>query len=31
VNRYQEADLATWMPGNQPGEPISSPFNPVLY
>ena len=31
ANRFQEADLAAWMPGNQPGEIISSPFNPVLY
>ncbi|QNE19773.1 phytanoyl-CoA dioxygenase family protein [Kribbella qitaiheensis] len=31
VNRFQEADLATWMPGNQPGDRISSPLNPVLY
>lgn len=31
VNKNQEADLASWMPGNQPGETISSPLNPVLY
>jgi ectoine hydroxylase-related dioxygenase (phytanoyl-CoA dioxygenase family) len=31
VNKYQENDLANWMPGNQPGELVSSPLNPVLY
>ena len=31
VNTFQEADLATWMPGDRPGDRISSPLNPVLY
>ena len=31
ANKFQEADLATWMPGNEPGDQISSPLNPVLY
>lgn len=31
TNDNQVHDLATWMPGNQPGEVISSPLNPVLY
>ncbi len=31
VNANQEADLVSWMPGNQAGERISSPLNPVLY
>jgi len=31
ANKFQEADLATWMPGNEPGDRISSPLNPVLY
>jgi hypothetical protein len=31
MNKFQEADLATWMPGNRAGERISSPLNPVLY
>ena len=31
VNRAQEADLAAWMPGNTPGDTISSPLNPILY
>ncbi|WP_020390915.1 phytanoyl-CoA dioxygenase family protein [Kribbella catacumbae] len=31
ANTYQEADLTTWMPGNRPGDKISSPLNPILY
>ncbi|HEY3559968.1 MAG TPA: phytanoyl-CoA dioxygenase family protein [Kribbella sp.] len=31
VNENQVADLTTWMPGNEPGETISSPLNPILY
>lgn len=31
TNSYQENDLASWMPGNQPGDRISSPLNPILY
>jgi ectoine hydroxylase-related dioxygenase (phytanoyl-CoA dioxygenase family) len=31
ANRFQEADLATWMPGNTTGDTISSPLNPILY
>jgi ectoine hydroxylase-related dioxygenase (phytanoyl-CoA dioxygenase family) len=31
VNEAQQRDLADWMPGNAPGETISSPLNPVLY
>jgi hypothetical protein len=31
ANKFQEADLETWMPGNEPGDRISSPLNPVLY
>jgi ectoine hydroxylase-related dioxygenase (phytanoyl-CoA dioxygenase family) len=31
VNVEQQHDLADWMPGNAPGETISSPLNPVLY
>ena len=31
VNEEQQHDLADWMPGNAPGETISSPLNPILY
>lgn len=31
ANKFQDADLATWMPGNAAGDTISSPLNPVLY
>ncbi|MEU8223233.1 phytanoyl-CoA dioxygenase family protein [Kribbella sp. NPDC048915] len=31
VNKPQQADLAGWMPGTQPGEVPQSPLNPVLY
>lgn len=31
ANTYQQTDLATWMPGNTPGDKISSPLNPILY
>ncbi|MFG1907236.1 phytanoyl-CoA dioxygenase family protein [Kribbella sp. NPDC048928] len=31
ANGNQTVDLATWMPGNEPGETISSPLNPILY
>jgi ectoine hydroxylase-related dioxygenase (phytanoyl-CoA dioxygenase family) len=31
VNTNQESDLANWMPGNVPGELVSSPLNPILY
>jgi ectoine hydroxylase-related dioxygenase (phytanoyl-CoA dioxygenase family) len=31
ANRFQETDLTTWVPGNTPGEAISSPLNPILY
>jgi ectoine hydroxylase-related dioxygenase (phytanoyl-CoA dioxygenase family) len=31
MNTFQEADLATWMPGNAAGETISAPLNPILY
>lgn len=30
-NANQVRDLATWMPGVQPGQMIDSPLNPVLY
>ena len=31
ANDNQAADLATWMPGAQPGEVPETPLNPVLY
>ena len=31
TNANQIRDLSTWMPGNRPGQPISSGLNPVLY
>lgn len=31
ANRFQEADLDTWLPGHASGDTISSPLNPVLY
>ncbi|TWD80469.1 ectoine hydroxylase-related dioxygenase (phytanoyl-CoA dioxygenase family) [Kribbella amoyensis] len=31
VNSEQKADLAAWLPGNQPGDTVSSPLNPILY
>jgi ectoine hydroxylase-related dioxygenase (phytanoyl-CoA dioxygenase family) len=31
TNDNQRADLATWMPGAQPGEVPDTPLNPVLY
>lgn len=30
-NKHQQADLATWFPGLQPGDLVDSPLNPVLY
>jgi ectoine hydroxylase-related dioxygenase (phytanoyl-CoA dioxygenase family) len=31
VNENQQSDLANWLPGNAPGDLVSSPLNPVLY
>ncbi|TDO54753.1 ectoine hydroxylase-related dioxygenase (phytanoyl-CoA dioxygenase family) [Kribbella sp. VKM Ac-2527] len=31
ANAFQQSDLETWMPGNAPGDRVSSPLNPVLY
>jgi len=31
ANKNQEIDLAHWMPGAQPGDPVTSPLNPILY
>ncbi|MBX9882933.1 MAG: phytanoyl-CoA dioxygenase family protein [Sphingomonas sp.] len=31
ANMMQANDLATWLPGVQPGEPAASPLNPVLF
>jgi len=31
ANAFQQSDLETWMPGNTPGDRVSSPLNPVLY
>jgi ectoine hydroxylase-related dioxygenase (phytanoyl-CoA dioxygenase family) len=30
ANRDQAADLATWLPGHSPGDPVSGEFNPRL-
>ncbi len=31
INKHQQNDLDTWMPGSQIGEVVDSPLNPVLY
>ena len=31
VNKNQQADWGTWMPGARVGEVVDSPLNPVLY
>lgn len=30
ANDDQAADLATWLPGQRPGDPVGSPLNPLL-
>ncbi len=30
-NPHRADDLATWLPGVQPGEPAASPLNPLVY
>ncbi|OAV43764.1 phytanoyl-CoA dioxygenase family protein [Lewinella sp. 4G2] len=31
INKHQQNDLDTWMPGSPVGETVNSPLNPVLY
>lgn len=31
VNEKQPGDLAKWLPGQQPGERVGSPLNPIVY